>query len=187
MKSSLLLVLFSLLLATVSGESPVTCSSSDVACNTEQENILDGIGGVATIEECRQLCYDNEDCQFLTYYGLDSFPFQEVCYLLSSCEETHSCTECVSETKSCFQVCGSHVVGVIDDNLLESYFGVETEVECKEHCRTTSNCSHYTYFLEEDPNSQLCVVLSYLIEPLQPCNTCLTGPLECEDSSQTKG
>ena len=184
MKSSILLLPFSFFIVSVSGESPVTCSSDNVACN---DNGLDSIGGVADIEECRQLCYDNDDCQFITYYGPDSFPLRETCFLLSSCEETHTCTDCISETKSCYQTCGTNVVGVIDDNNLATFFDVEIEGDCREHCRTTSNCSFYTYFLEGDPNSKLCIALSYLIEPLPPCDNCLTGPLGCEDTAESKG
>ena len=187
MKSSFLFLCPFFIATEVSGESPVTCASDNMACDTSHDNILDSIGGETTIEECRELCYDKDDCQFLTYLGLDSFPLKETCFLLRSCEETHSCTDCVSETKSCFQTCGTNIVGVIDDNNLATFVGVEMEGECREHCRTTSNCSYYTYFLEGDPNSQLCIALSHLIEPLEHCDTCLTGPLECEDTPQIKG
>ena len=174
-------------LAALANDSPVTCASDNIACDALEDNIMDSIGGVATIEECRQLCLDNDGCQFLTYFGQDSFPFKETCNLFSSCKQTHPCTDCVSETRDCYQVCGTNVVGVIDGNLLASYVDVENEAECRNHCRATSNCSYYTYFLEEDPNSQLCIALSHLIEPLQPCDTCLTGPLECEDTSESRG
>ena len=187
MRSSILLLSFFISIASVTGESPVTCASDNVACDALDDNGLDSIGGVASIEQCRQLCYDNDDCQFITYYGLESFPLQETCILLRSCEEIHPCTDCVTETRSCYQTCGTNVVGVIGENNLAFYGGVETEAECRDYCRTTSNCSFYTYFLEQDDNANLCVTLSYLIEPLQPCDTCLTGPLECEDTAQSNG
>ena len=174
-------------LTALANDSPVTCATDNIACDALDDNFLDSIGGVATIAECRQLCYDNAGCLFLTFYSRDSFPFQETCNLFSSCEEIHPCTECVSETRDCYQVCGTNVVGVIDENNLASFVGVETEAECRNHCRATNNCSYYTYFLEEDPNSQLCIALSHLIEPLQPCDTCLTGPLECGDTSKSRG
>ena len=117
MKSLFCILIFLLIATSVSGESPVSCTSDNVACEGHNDNFLDTIGGLATIEECRQLCYDNEDCQFITYYGQESFPFQELCYLLKSCEETHACDDCVSETRACHQLCGSNVVGVIDENL----------------------------------------------------------------------
>ena len=53
---------------------------------------------------------------------------------------------------------------------------VESQFMCKEQCRTTSNCVYYTYFTEGDANAKLCILLSYLIEPLQQCDTCVTGP-----------
>ena len=160
----------------------MSCSSANVACDAHDDNVLDNFGGVTKIEECRQMCYDIDDCRFITFYGIDSFPFKETCFLLRSCDETHSCSGCVSETESCYQLCGSNVVGVIDNNNLETYFDVETEGECKEYCRATSNCSFYTYFFEEDPNSQMCILLSHLMEPMQPCDTCVTGPLDCQQS-----
>ena len=52
------------------------------------------------------------------------------------------------------------------------------------HCQRTDNCSYYTYFLEADPYSQLCILLSSLIEPLQPCDSCVTGPVDCDDRDE---
>ena len=52
------------------------------------------------------------------------------------------------------------------------------------HCQRTDNCSYYTYFLEADPYSQLCILLSSLIEPLQPCDSCVTGPEDCDDRDE---
>ena len=87
-------------------ESPVTCASDNVACDVVDDNGfngIDSIGGVPSIEECRQLCYDVEECQFITYFGPDSFYVQETCFLLRSCEEVHSCNDCVTETRSCYK------------------------------------------------------------------------------------
>ena len=181
---NIFLIFSSLFLVSVSGESPVSCASDNVACDAHEDNVLEEIGGVTNIEECRQLCYDNDECQFITYHGVDSFPFQEFCYLMKSCDETHSCHGCVSETRSCYQLCGSNNVGIIDNNHVDTYYDVVTEAECKEYCRQTLNCSFYTYFFEEDPNSQLCILLSHLIEPLKPCDTCVTGPLDCQESRE---
>ena len=80
--------------------SPVTCSSDGVACGDSVNSVFND---VATIEQCRLLCYDSQDCQYLTYFDRNGFPFQEVCYTFSSCEKTHPCTNCVSETKGRLQ------------------------------------------------------------------------------------
>ena len=88
MKSSFVFP-FCLCFAFVSSDSPVSCTNSNVACDVLGDNVLDSMDGVATVEECRQLCYDSDDCHFITYYGPDSFPYKEFCYLFSACEETH--------------------------------------------------------------------------------------------------
>ena len=163
------------------GRSPVTCSTNNTACDNSYINQIDVIGHVSSIQECRKLCYDSNECEYLTYYGVNSFPFSEVCFLLRECSGTHLCTECVSETRNCYYTCGRNLVGKIDENLVEVFSGVESEFECKELCyNSSSDCKYYTYFLKEDPNSQTCVLLSSLKEPLQPCDHCVTGPVICD-------
>ena len=171
---------FSILLE-VQENSPVTCVSDNVACDIHDNDFIESVGAVSSIEECRQLCYDNEDCGFITYYDDGGFPYQEVCQLFTSCLHIHSCTGCTSETRACYQVCGDNVIGGLDDNLLAIVPDVQSEINCKEHCRSTNNCSFYTYFTQDDPNYFACNLLSYLIKPLKPCSTCLTGPLECQE------
>ena len=72
--------------------SPVTCSSNNTACENIDDNLIDAIGGIANVEECRQMCYNIDDCEFFTYYGNSSFPLRNVCFLFQTCEETISCT-----------------------------------------------------------------------------------------------
>ena len=180
--SLLILSLLTLTSAAETSESPVTCFSNNTACDNTADNVLDTVGGVGTVGECRQLCHDQEECGYITYYGQDSFPYRELCFLFRSCDETHPCDDCVSETRDCYDTCGHNMVGVIGDNLLGVISEVGTESECKKHCVAASECNFYTYFLEADPNSMTCVLLSSLISPVQPCETCVTGPVECGDS-----
>ncbi len=170
-------------LASITLDSPVTCSSNNTACDNSEDNLLDTVGGVATLEECRQLCYDSDSCGFLTYYGLQSFPYQEFCFLLRSCEQTHSCDHCVSETRECYATCSLNLVGVIDSNFLDLLLNVPTEVGCRGQCVNNDACSHYTYFTEGDPQDETCILLSSLMEPLLPCDTCVTGPADCDECS----
>ena len=44
--------------------SPVKCSSDETACEVHEETLIESVGGVATREECRQLCYDSLHCQY---------------------------------------------------------------------------------------------------------------------------
>ena len=99
--------------------------------------------------------------------------------MLRSCEETHDCEGCVTETRDCYSTCGTNVVGVIDQNLLQIHYDVQTELECKEHCEVTTNCSYYTYYYASD-----CILLSSLTEPLQQCDSCVTGPVDCDNFSE---
>ena len=55
-------VLLSLLLTAASGagagdprDSPVTCSSEGVVCDFSEDNLLDQVPGVATLDQCREL------------------------------------------------------------------------------------------------------------------------------------
>ena len=136
--------------------SPVTCSTNNTACDDTEDSHIEMIVGIKSIQECRQLCYDSNECEYLTYYG------NEVCFLFRQYTETHSCTECV-----CYRYCGSNFVGKMDENVLEEIPAVESESDCRVHCRQKSNCRYFTLFQEDDPNSQTCV-----LEPLQQCDHC---------------
>ena len=41
------------------GGSPVTCASNNTACDDTEDNHIEMIGGIESIQECRQLCYDS--------------------------------------------------------------------------------------------------------------------------------
>ena len=54
-------------------ESGVHCASNSSACETG-DNLLSFAGAVASLSACRQLCYADPDCQYLTYFP-SLFPF----------------------------------------------------------------------------------------------------------------
>ena len=61
MKSTIMFLVFLDIYATLaSEESPVKCASEGYACVIHEDSLLDTFGGVATVEECRQLCQDSE-------------------------------------------------------------------------------------------------------------------------------
>ena len=68
--------------------SPIGCSEDNVACVANSENMVQYIGGVSDVDECRQLCHDEKACEFLTYYDVESFPYSEACFLLKNCDDT---------------------------------------------------------------------------------------------------
>jgi len=181
MKSTKLFLVFLNIYATLaSKESPVTCASEGEACVIHNDSLLDEFKGVATVEECRQLCQDTEGCEYLTYFNASGDLFREVCYTFSSCEETYSCQNCASETEWCYAVCGKSFYGVIDNNLIDVVGDVDSESDCKDICISTVTCTYYTYFTEDDLHSKACVLLSSLMEPFQNCDTCLTGAVDCK-------
>ena len=162
-------------------ESQDTCSNEDVACNNHASSTLGSYSGIATLDECRQLCHVDEECKFLTYYYEDGVPFYNFCYLLRSCDDTHDCINCVTETRDCSDTtdpvtCGKNVVGGIGDNFLGSFYDVESEEDCQSYCQSTENCRFYTHYSSSD-----CILLDSLIKPLQPCDNCVTGPVDCEE------
>ena len=44
----------------VRSESPVVCSSDSESCKIHEDNLLESVGNVGNIDECRQLCYDKK-------------------------------------------------------------------------------------------------------------------------------
>ena len=88
-------------------------------------------------------------CEYLTYFNASGDLFREFCYTFSSCEETHACTNCVSETESCYKTCGKNFYGVIDNNFVDLVGDVDSESDCKDFCTSTETCMYYTYFTED--------------------------------------
>ena len=64
---------------------------------------------------------------------------------------------------------------------MDNITNISSESECAHECWKQSSCNYYTFYLEDDPNSGGCVLLSSIIEPLAECPTCVTGPVECKN------
>jgi len=163
-------------------DSPIDCQSNNTACDAHGDSLIESFPGVETILECRELCTDspNSGCEFITYFGSTGFPLKNFCQLFRSCETTVNCNGCISEARGCFGACSSNVVGAIEDNYVDYIPNVSSESGCINECRSASGCNYYTYYLEDDPNSGVCILLSSIIEPIEECATCVTGPIDCE-------
>merc|ERR1711892_1186463 len=136
---------------------------------------------MGSIEDCRLICYDNDDCGFITYFDMDSYPLSGVCQLFLSCDTVKPCSKCVSETRECYRTCGTNYHGAISENLLDAIPDVGREVDCKSLCQANRECTFYTYFLAADVNSPLwCFLLSGIEEPIESCENCVTGPADCD-------
>ena len=56
---------------TLSSFPPGMCSIQNQACQAHEDNVIDTVGGVG-LGECKALCTDATDCQFISYFGPDS-------------------------------------------------------------------------------------------------------------------
>ena len=140
---SLCLLFFSVTISAldeIQSQSPVTCASNNTACDVHGDGLLDSFTGIETIDQCRELCYDDHDCEFITFYGGNGFPLRNICQLFHSCDETLPCAECNSETKGCNYFCSKNIVGAIDDNMLDFIPNIGTERDCRELCGEMSGC-----------------------------------------------
>ena len=97
-------VLVSLLVTAASASgAPVPCSREGAECEVREGNLIDAVMHVMTIEECRQMCLDQESCHFISYTGDSSAPSPHLCQLFSSCDTTISCSGCVTENMACYR------------------------------------------------------------------------------------
>ena len=64
------------------------------------KNLLTSYAAVETVLECGALCTDNLDCEFITHFGPDSFPFRNYCMLFSECGRLADCKDCTTSTNS---------------------------------------------------------------------------------------
>ena len=55
----------------VSGPKRCFCSSQG-QCQAEDDNIIDMVSGVVLEQECADLCLENSQCEFFTYFGDES-------------------------------------------------------------------------------------------------------------------
>ena len=164
-----------------------TCTADDAricgrctntACEVHNSNFIGSFASVSSAMECQNWCKQRNDymndCTYLTYYGSEGVPLQNLCYIFSSCDKKVNCSHCVTETFDC--LCSSNVLGKIEgENLLDEVADIATERNCQQACVKNLKCKIYTYFTD----SQQCFLLSQLVEPLQDCNNCRTGRCEC--------
>ena len=121
-------------------DSPVICSSGGIACDYTNENIIDQITGVPTVDMCRELCLDINDCQFFSYFDETATPFPGFCELFKSCERINNCSNCYTENINCGTTCGTNVIGDLDENVLDVISNIQSEIECKALCIKNVTC-----------------------------------------------
>ena len=158
------------------------CSIEGQTCIIGQDNLLASYAGVESLPQCEALCIDNYDCEFISYFGPDSFPLRNYCMLFSECDILTECQDCTTAEEICFEQCGHKVEGPLEENVLEIIPGVQDELTCKAACRNESDCEAYTYHDNSDlllPG--ICFMLTEVQAPLQSCQHCSTGFPNCRN------
>ena len=185
MEEVLIRVLSLFLLVTFANglQSPLACSTEGMECAYDENNLIDSVSQVYSDEECRQICEDKLDCDYITYFNASAKPFSNICLLFKNCEKVlFACTNCVTQNMDCFRTCGENLFGHMDENIIDM-LAEKSELDCKNTCSKTDKCSFYTYYLEDDPlYHQLCILLTELLPPFEPSDSASTGPADCSSS-----
>ena len=187
-------VIFSFLLISASDglqlkvpDSPVTCSNEGVECEYDENNLIDAVMNVPTLEECRQICLDRDYCSYTTYFYDSASPVPSFCLLFKTCETTNTCSDCMSENMGCFKMCGSNVVGDLRENVQDIIPNIESEMDCKQLCLNNTSCSYYTFFFNNNTQfHKFCFLQTELLPPIESCEACITGPVNCQNACYLK-
>ena len=187
-------VIFSFLLISASDglqlkvpESPVTCSNEGVECEYDENNLIDAVMNVPTLEECRQICLDRDYCSYTTYFYDSASPVPSFCLLFKTCETTNNCSDCMSENMDCFKMCGRNVVGDLRENVQDIIPNIESEMDCKQLCLNNTSCSYYTYFFNNNTQfHKFCFLQTEFLPPVESCEACITGPVSCQNACSLK-
>ena len=147
--------------------------------------------GVETEQECAQLCWDAEECNFYSFCSLESSPLQLACAKLSKCNDRTAnpsvlsgpsdCTDLdlvVESYPSCFkpQITWAH-------GSSETVLNIPSVEVCQEHCLNSSSCVSFTWHKNSpDLESMICELFPSIGNPT-PCLDCISGPQSCTCSN----
>ena len=98
------------------GTNPVTCGNHNIACDLS--DLIETVSGVDRLEQCGDICLDDQNCKYYTYYGAESFPLQNVCFTFKSCGTVHSCDNCISEGRGCRNCLFEKVGQIKEENMI---------------------------------------------------------------------
>ena len=121
-------------------QSPPACSTEGIECDYDESNLIDSVSQVYSEEECRQICEDKLDCDYITYFNASAKPLSNICRIFKTCENTVNCTNCVTQNMDCYRTCGANVVGHMDENIIDMIDNINWERDCQKLCSETGNC-----------------------------------------------
>ena len=134
---------------------------------------------VPSAQACLELCTETADCKAFTWLDR-SFPSQyltESCLTYTRISALENCKECTSGQVAACKVCSQPVECQIGANLLAEA-STSTELECKETCENTPDCSYYTWFDGSTVLKNLCFLLTSCGDTVE-CEGCSSGPPQC--------
>ena len=103
---------------------------------------------------------------------------------MKSCEKLNDCNDCQSELQVCFNKCNKKLDGIVKDNLVDLLPDTIDEGVCLSRCFENRECKSYTYYSSTDPKTpNLCLLLSEIQGPVQPCKHCSTGTPHCRTNT----
>ena len=158
-----------------------TCSLTD--------HVLGLDFGVASEEECAQLCWNTDGCNFYSYYSIDGSPLQLACAKLSECNDRTSDPNVVSGPSDCngvavvsesypmcFKIGTSWVHNT--STIIQNVSSVE---ECQSLCLESDQCIGFTWHREShEPLSKFCELFPTIGEEItDKCPDCISGPKLC--------
>ena len=74
----------------------------------------------------------------------------------------------------------SPFTGKIDNNVIDLIPDVASDLDCRTSCLGHQGCNFFTFFTDRGQ----CFLLSELLEPIVPCENCVTGPDSCKDEDR---
>ena len=164
------------------------CSSPGYECVNHEDSLINAFHKIQSIEDCHQLCLNQNGCGHVSYYGENSDPVSHVCKLFKYCDEALKCENCITEWVGCDRNCLKSTVGTLDENIIDVKLWTTSFKDCREHCADTEGCSWFTLFTHEDEDfPEHCFLLSDEggPNPAGECVTCISGPVECQPSDCT--
>ena len=160
-----------------------TCYERNSACVAEDNFLMSSLEAM-NLETCKKHCSELDECKYISFFGPNSFPFSNHCMLFKDCQRLHSCIDCQTLDKNCFDSCGKSIQGRIADNALDVMTKVENEAQCNINCQNNADCHFYTYYRGRDCNfPQVCILQRRLLEPIKKCEHCRTGRRDCQKPS----
>ena len=186
-QTTLILLLFAFLFNTAYGfleafENSAACSVEKRMCKIHEGNFISSMSAIE-VEECRQLCFDLDNCKYFSHLGPDSYLIKNYCMLFSSCPVLGICKDCYTEDKLCYGSCGTNVESALEDNVIEFIPDTVLEHSCKTLCLDNAKCKVYTHFRKDDPNyPDLCALMTEFKAPFHECEHCVTSVPDCKNN-----